>query len=374
MTAQLPKIAYIVAPSGQKGGGMGRVKDYILQMGGDAQGRVMFSALDTRGDGSALASLWKLFLALCVIVRATLAGRIAFVHLNAGDRGSMVRKGVVALVCRALHVPTVLHLHAAELLGHYSEANGVLRWLIRQPFQAATCVVVIGMLWRDWLVRDLGIDAGKIEVVYNGVPVETATQVEGVDPRVHDAVVHLLFLGNLMERKGVSDLLRALALLPSSAPAWQLTLAGGGDLAHYRKMVTELRLIERVHFAGWVEQAAARTLLHNHHVLLLPSYDEGLPLVILEALGSGMAVIATAVGSIPEVLEDQRNALFVDVGNSRDIADKIMRLLQDRALLGALGTDGIRLYRERFTLSAFGDGLFAVYRKHCGVDIERQAP
>jgi glycosyltransferase involved in cell wall biosynthesis len=362
------KICYIVTPSGQKGGGMGRIKDYILQSGGDRLGRVHFEALDSRGQGSAFLSVPLILTAILCIWRSALLGRVAFVHVNMAERGSLFRKGLVIFCVRLAGVPVVLHLHAAELVAQYRKANRATRQLIGLPFKLATCCVVLGNVWRDWLAKDVGIAPEKIEVVTNGVPVTFAPRPEDVFGK--DFVCSFLFLGNLSERKGLSDFIHALKALPQDR-AWRAVVAGGGDAVRYKKLAENLGLSPRVNFTGWVDQAQASALLHEATALVLPSYDEGLPLVILEALGSGTPVIATPVGAIPEVLQDGRSALFVTPGNRKDLAEKMIMLIQNPPLRRSLSQEGLALYRSRFTIERFTDSLFSVYRRHCGSEIER---
>ena len=127
------RIGYILAPSGQAGGGMGRVKDYILQSGGDRHGRIRFVALDTRGPGSAVWSIPLTARAVLQIWMNALIGRVAFVHVNLGDRGSAVRKGLAVLLVRLGAFIDVRRIegegvgapHEAQIFRD-EEANGLL--------------------------------------------------------------------------------------------------------------------------------------------------------------------------------------------------------------------------------------------------------
>lgn len=366
------RICFVVAPQGQTGGGMGRVKDYILQSGGDRLGRVHFVALDTRGSGRAAWSVLLVLAAIARIYSARLLGRLALVHVNLGDRGSAARKGLIIVMARLIGVPVVLHLHAAELTDTYDRAGGVLKALIRLPFHMATCCLVLGERWRGWLADELGVDPGKIAILYNGVP----------GPPGNGPVIHvpagpprqILFLGNLLERKGLSDLLHALQALPPDAPAWEAVIAGGGDIDKYRRLADELGLGARVRFVGWVDQAGARALLQAASLLALPSYDEGLPLVILEALGNATPVLCTPVGSIPEVLHDGETACFVPPGDRPALSRALLSLLRDDGLRERLSRQGNALFRSQFTLEAFITRLFELYRTLCGVEIEPAFP
>ncbi len=366
------RIGFILAPSGQAGGGMGRVKDYILQSGGDRWGRVRFVALDTRGTGTVAWSLWLTGRAVLRIWASALLGRVAFVHVNLGDRGSACRKGLAILLVRMAAVPVVLHLHAAELIDDYAKAGRLVRFLARLPFRAATCCVVLGQLWRGWLVASLGIDSSKVVIVPNGVPVSPVQTVAATDPSCRTR--RMLFLGNLIERKGILDLLDAVARLPTGHPPWHLTVAGGGDIERCQALAVRLGVSDRVSFTGWVDQARARILLAEADMLVLPSYDEGLPLVLLEALGMGTPVVCTPVGAIPEVLEDQHTALFVRPGDPADLSRTLQRLLEDDALRRTLSANGSALFAREFTLDVFIERLFQVYKQDRGVDLERVPP
>ncbi|MEJ1158838.1 glycosyltransferase family 4 protein [Prosthecomicrobium sp. N25] len=349
----------MVAPDGQSGGGMGRVKDYIVQHGAGRYAGLRIVPLVTRDDGGFVRSLLLTLRAIALIWAARFTGRLGLVHVNFGDKASAARKGAVVLATRLVGGPALLHLHAVELHHAYARGGRLLRALIRLPFRAATRVAVLGEAWRAWVVVELGVPADRVDVLWNGVPVDAADR---RDRASAGEPVRLLFLGNLLERKGVSDLIAAAASLDPALPDWRLAFAGGGDVARYRTLAEKLGVAGRVSFEGWVDQDAARRLLGCADVLVLPSYDEGLPLVILEALGSGAAVVCTPVGSIPEVLTDGDTALFCRPGDRDSLARALDAAIRDRALREDVAAAGRRLYERRFSIDAFLGALFAIYR------------
>ena len=328
-----------------------------------------FVAIDTRGTRGVA---WSLFLTAGAIARIfanALAGRIAFVHVNVGHRGSFLRKAIAIVVLRAAGIKVVMHLHAGALMQDYARHGRAVRALIRVPFHRATCCVVLGNGWRDWLVRTIGVDPHKVEVVCNGVPLDTVAPVD--KPDRPDACHRLLFLGNLLATKGLPELLGAVARLPVTVGDWRLTVAGAGDSERWKAEAEALGIADRVTFPGWVDQATVRSLLAEADVLLLPSHEEVLPLAVLEALGMGTPVLCTPVGVIPEVLEDMRTAVFVRPCDMPDLSDKLQQLLDNPALRRTLARNGRVLFEQRFTLAAFARNLFAVYRRHCGIQIVR---
>ncbi|MCZ8186906.1 MAG: glycosyltransferase family 4 protein [Beijerinckiaceae bacterium] len=358
------KTIYLVAPGGGVGGGMGRVKDYILQSDAARNGPVRFEALVTRDERGVVFSLLLLLRAILTIWWARLNGSLAFVHVNFGDRGSAFRKGLIILASALVGAPTLLHLHAAELVEFHAEGTPLRRWLLRLPFRQASAIIVLGRLWKDWLVRDLGIDAGKIDILCNGVPVVPTPRTFTTEP---GRTRTILFLGLLTERKGISDFLAALSLLPGEAPPWRAIIAGHGDVPRYTALADELGLSGRVEFIGWVGQADVRRLLCSVDMMVLPSYHEGLPLVILEALGCGAPVITTPVGAIPEFLEQGSEVLLVPPGDRAALSARMLDLLADPALQQSLSDRGLERFRARFTLEAFLSDMLAIYARRFGV-------
>src|SRR5512132_2326552 len=137
---------------------------------------------------------------------------------------------------------------------------------------------------------------------------------------------------------------------------WRATFAGGGAIELYRRKADSLGLLPRVDFAGWVDQRRAAELLAASDVLVLPSYDEGLPLVILEALTAGVPVVCSPVGAIPEVLEDGKSVVFVQLGDSQGLTDALAELGREPALRERLALEGRALYDREFSLEIFGAG------------------
>ncbi len=355
---------FVAAPDGQAGGGMGRVKDYMLQTPPDAAKQYEFAPLVTRDGRGVGFSVLLLLRAMLHLISAALHKKGALLHVNMGDRGSVMRKGLLLLLAHRLGMKTVLHLHAAELEQYYATSSPLRRRLIRRPFQAADCIIVLGDRYRRWLETEIGISADRIRILNNGVAAPNVDRVS-VAPGAPQTI---LFLGNLIERKGVSDLLHALKAMSLETPPWRAVLAGGGDIEGYRAMAQDLGIADRVHFAGWVDRPGAIDLITRASMLVLPSYDEGLPLVILEAMGMGLPVICTPVGVIPEVLTDNDTVLFVEPGDRPGLAAQLSRLLADGDLQAGLSARALDLFDRAFSLHAFQSSLLSIYRECCGID------
>jgi len=344
---------------------MFKVADYLVQMQSlqPAQNAAELRLLDTRGDGSALSSLGVLTQALGKLLLCRLKGELAGVHVNVAERLSLFRKGVLIVTSCALGVPVVLHLHAAQLHHFYPSLPKPLQALTRWVFGLPQSCIVLGQVSRQFVIEQLGVSAQRVEIINNGVPEPTeARRQPGAD-----AVQRLLFVGNLSERKGVSDLLAALALPGGDWRQVEVQIAGGGDVTGYQAQVTALGLSRWVHFSGWIGQAEVARLMAAADVLVLPSYDEGLPLVILEALANGVAVVCSPVGEIGSALTDGTNALFVPAGDVPALAASLQGVLKDPLRRQTLEHNGRQLYEQNFSLERFFLAVARVHQRHFGV-------
>lgn len=355
-------MIYLAGPcGGTTAGGMYQVSLYLKQASeGLEQGAAELRLLDTRGPGHAFWSAFYILLAAMKIVRARSAGRLAGVHIHVAERLSLVRKGFLVGVCRAIGTPVILHLHAAEIEANYAALPHWSKRLVRWMFRMPDCSIALGQGAARFLAFELGVPRAQIEVVTNGVPEPMVTRAAAPS----SGCFKLLFVGVLSERKGVSVLLQAMAHPKLRDLPVQLTLAGRGDIALYTTMAQELGVGDRVTFTGWATKASIDRLLAATDAFVLPSFHEGLPLAILEALALGVPTVCTPVGEIPHALEHGRSAYFVPPGEHEPLAEALVKLYQEPALRSTLSQEGLAAYRSRFSLAVFAKAIASIHVRH----------
>jgi glycosyltransferase involved in cell wall biosynthesis len=350
---------YLVCPNAPMGGGMYKVMDYLVQAQHEFPASPELRILDSRGGGPMIFTPLVLIRALGLLLWARFAGRVAGVHVNMAERLSMVRKGLIIVVAHHIGLPAVLHLHAAQLPQFYRSLPSPAQRLLRYVFSVADELVVLGHASKRFLLEDIKVPESRITILINGVP-GPATRLE---PRTSEGPVHILFLGNLLERKGVTDLLNSLARPELAGLNWKATFAGGGDIEKYRSAIAARGLLDRVSFPGWQNQEQADALISGADVLALPSYDEGLPLVILEALGRTTTVLCTPVGEIPFELTDGENAVFVTPGDVPGIAAALADLINNPDKRAEIALAGRARYEERYAMAVYFNNLLEIYRR-----------
>ena len=342
-------VATPVAATGQ--GGIDRVMAALKgQLARSARSGLTVRFAATRGPGHVAFSPFYLaaFLTRMVVLRA--AGRLDLVHINLSSAGSTYRKLQVAALCRLLGVPYVLHLHGGSYPQFWKDDGSWLGRAIRQLFARAQRVVVLGDTWRRFVISRAPETADRIVVIPNAAARPTLPHRGGGDK------VHILFLGRISDMKGVPQLGEALHRM-RDLPTWRATIAGDGAVQAACARAAELGLADRVDFPGWVDGAEVARLVASADILVLPSFIENLPLSIIEGMASGLAVVATPVGAVEDIICDGETVLLVQPGDVDGLASVLRRLVGDAALRARLGAAASAFHRERLDLEPFAESI-----------------
>jgi glycosyltransferase involved in cell wall biosynthesis len=319
-----------IDPASKEKGGISSVVDVYRANGLFARWRIQY--IGTMVSGSHATKLRIFATALWAFMRVVRSGRISLVHAHTASRASFWRKSVFMLIARAADIPVILHLHGGEFeLFYRNECGPLRRAYIRFVLSKVNRVVVLST---QWCKRVASIaPAAKITAIVN--PVVVPSIIAAVDERQPN---DLLFLGRLDERKGIFDLLQACAIVRPQFPALRLRCGGDGDAAAVQAKARELGLEDCVQLLGWVNGAAKDRELMQAAIYVLPSYAEGLPMGVLEAMAAGTPTIATTVGGIPDAIEDGVNGFMVEPGDVVALAERIARLLGDAELSARFAT------------------------------------
>jgi glycosyltransferase involved in cell wall biosynthesis len=258
------------------------------------------------------------------------------VHAHFGTNSA-----TVALLCRTLGGPPFsFTVHGPEEFDR-PEALSLGEKVARAAFTVAISSFGRAQLCRwtrfsDWqrlqVVR-CGVDDAVLAAPGAAVPPE---------PR-------LLCVARLGEQKGHMVLVEAAAALRDEGVPFELTLIGDGPLrAPLEARVRALRLDDRIHFAGWTSGEGVRRAIHGSRALVLPSFAEGLPVVLMEALALGRPVVTTAIAGIPELVEHGVSGWIVPAGSPEALARAMRAALEaPPARLEEMGRAGAARARER---------------------------
>jgi glycosyltransferase involved in cell wall biosynthesis len=272
------------------------------------------------------------------------------VHTHTSKAGfvgrlAATRVGVPAIV----HTPHLFPFH--EESGRASTAA----YLGLERLAARWCdtIVTVSEFHREWALR-VGIGRPEqIVAIPNGVPTDRARPTRR--PEEVRAELGLgdsfmaLSTGRLAEQKGLEYLIRAAPLLRAEAPSTRIVIAGDGPLAaRLARLVSDLRVDDVVSLLGF--RSDVGDLLAASDLVVLPSLWEGLSISLLEAMAAGKPVVTTLLGSNREVTDEGKAAVLVPPKDPAALADAIRALMSDPARCEALGSRGLGVQRERYTL------------------------
>ncbi len=297
------------------------------------------------------------------------------VHVQTASRASFWRKSVVCLLARAFRRPYLLHVHGGGFVQFYErECSRPAQRLVRSIFAHAALVIALSEEWRSAFLRIC--PAARVEVLPNAVAVPNAAAVpeatalpdagtardsRTAPPAEGDRT--LLFLGDVSAAKGVLDLIRAVSRIAGRFPQLKLVCAGRGAIDEARDLARRLGVADRLLCPGWLDPERKRAALAAASAFILPSYAEGMPIALLEAMSFGLPVIASRVGGIPQVVEDGANGLLVEPGDVEGLAAAIARLLEDPSLGERLGAAARSTVERRFSLDSALARLAGIYAR-----------
>ena len=317
--------------------------------------RLAIHYLPTHRDGGRVTKLMAMASAYLRFILALMLGRVGAVHAHVASRASFWRKAPLLRLAHSRGVPTVVHLHGAEFhLFYEKECSPAQQAVVRQVFENAAAVIALSSSWKDWIERSF--PAAKVSVIPNPVAIPAPTDWSQRVPGV------VLSLGRIGERKGSYDLLSALAAAPA-AERWTLRMGGDGELEAFKAKAQALGVSDRAQLLGWVRGDDKARHLREAWIYTLPSYNEGLPMSVLEAMAAGLPIVSTPIGGIPDAVTDGVEGFLVTPGDTAALGERLHRLCADTELARKMGAAARARAIQHFSIEAIGPRLEAVYAR-----------
>lgn len=336
--------------SGRAPGGMATISRALLA-GFESDPGVEMEAIANFDEGGNLRRVVMGLRAVSQVIRNRRS--IDVVHVQVAHQWSIERDLVLVATARALGIPVVAQYHGANQAEDYVDGSGFHRMCYRALIRLCRNLM-LGSQSLDWL-RAVDPDASAA-IIPNGI--DTAP-----DPAPFPTgPPSLVFVGRLGERKGVYDLLSALEQLDGEGLRPQTRILGDGEIEAVRARVAGTGLAGHVSVEGWQDGEAVSAALRSSWALVLPSYAEGLPLAILEAMSLGRAVVSTSVGEIDSLVSDGLSGLLVQPGDVAALAAALRQVASDREGTEKMGVRGHEHVLAHFSTESVLRQLEVVYR------------
>ena len=338
-----------------KGGIVSVLKNYL---GYDGWKEADISFVATHKEGSAPEKIRIFLKALRRIRKLLNTGVFDIVHIHVSERGSFTRKAMILGMARRKHCKVILHHHGAEFLDFYQESSEKKKRNISRVLAQADLNLVLSRRLIP-IYGEISPEA-RVECLYNAVKTPEENR---YDPETREFTM----LGRLAERKGTFALLETISRIDGRLdPEVKFNLCGDGDIQLVKDRIRELKIEHRIGHLGWVEGSTKGQILGRTMAHVLFSYNEGLPMAILETMGSGIVNIATRVAAIPEVIVDGETGFLVEPGDKERLGQILLEVSGSAELRRRISENSFACIQREYSLEAGIGKLEGIYKRLAG--------
>jgi glycosyltransferase involved in cell wall biosynthesis len=335
-------------------------------------GRVNLQFIDTslrRRPGSETGSwsFWNLLSAVSDCVRFTkvvLIHRPEICHIATAFGLSLLKHSVCVAIARLLGSKVLLHPHCSFYF-LYEQQGKVWQWFVRKVIGICHGVVVLSSEWKR--LQEV-VPNCQIYYLPNAINLVSYVDVgrEKVNSISEKPCVHILYLGHLGKAKGSFDLICAAKTILRQEHGVMFDLVGQehtiGELKQLNTKVAEAGLEQFIHIQPSVTGAEKIRLFRSADIFVYPSYHEGMPMAVIEAMACGLPIIATQVGGLPDLVYPDVNGFLVPAGQPDQLAVAIYQLIINPQMRYSMQVDSFRLAQENFDIEILVSRLLDIYQ------------
>lgn len=292
-----------------------------------------------------------------------------FAHLHF-DCGSFRGRAPMILSLRLRGIKVLLHLHGTGWEVFYDEVSQSERIFARLGLKASNIIIVLYDLW-VMKIKEM-LPESQVYVTNNFV----GEQIDVPDSIINDTRKRLgfndddivvVFVGGVGWRKGCFDILEAAPIVLQSRPNVKFLLVGGDDYpGEYEKIKTQVKqkgLDRDVIMTGSASREEVTQYMLMSQIFLLPTYREGAPIAIIEAMRASLPIITTPVGAIPDMVTSGLDGILIEPGHPEQIAETVTRLVDNPDMRAKLGQSALEVFRKRFSTKSAIAQLAKIYEK-----------
>lgn len=349
----------MVGPSPDSHGGIASMVATWKQAGIFERWSIIY--IETHVEGTSFAKLRVGCIALARLAILLISKRVACIHLHVARHTSFWRKSIFALAALLMRRPVLLHFHSGGFPAFYhDDCNYFQKHAVRFILNRADRLIVLSQSWRE-ILRPISSN-DRITVIKNFLVLPPAIPSDATRNK-HQ----ILFLGRLNRDKGFFDLLEAIGPLCAEFPSLTLVCGGTGNKEEIKKRIQQLNIENHVKLLGWISGSPKHTWLSDASFYVLPSYIEGIPMGVLEAMAWGTPVVASKIGGIPDIIEDGRDGLLIEPGDIAGLRDAMRKLLQDSDMRKRMGLAARNKIECDFSDEAIMPEVNLLYEDYCNV-------
>ncbi|MPT36130.1 MAG: glycosyltransferase family 1 protein [Flavobacterium sp.] len=305
---------------------------------------VDWNLIDTTADSNILASNYmrikKAVLRLIQFTYNLIFYKHDYVLIFVADGWSFWEKGLMSVMAKWLTNSKVVLAPRSGFIINDLQKENRLSGFIRYVFNKVDMVICQSESWKDLFEKTIARkDDAKFIIIENIIDFDNYKDVE-INKRGDEETVIVLFMAWVSKEKGIYELLAAAKKLKEENTKFKLLIGGlGKDYEKAVAIVEDSGLSDCVEFKGWVLGEHKIEILNQSDIFVLPTYFDGYPNSLMEAMASGKACVATKVGSIPDMINNYKTGILIDKQNEQQLYESIKVLVEDQKLRLELGAN-----------------------------------
>jgi len=244
----------------------------------------------------------------------------------------------------------------------YESSNNLFKYMIRYVLKQPHLLALLSKRIKDLIATF--IPNKRLTIIPSCINIPKSFSVNKKLSILSNKRFKILFIGGVDPiRKGLIDILKAIPVIVKDYNNILFVLTGNRYAIELQIKNSNINLNNYILCWGWVKEDEKVKLYNSVDMLVLPSYNEGLPYVLIEAMAAGLPIIATSIGGIPEIIEDGVNGFLIDPGDYHTLANRIILLLRNRKLRYLMERNNIIKVNDNFSLSKFYYWISKIYKK-----------
>ena len=301
-----------------------------------------------------------LFMLLFFIKGVTVAKQCDLIHAQ------FLLSGVVgAWIKRITGRELITTAHGSDV--YMIPEAGLFQKCYIRAISNANAIITVSNANKERLTA-LGLPEDKIIVIPNGIELSMFNNTIST-LRVHEAGIQIVWVGRMVEVKGLVYLFSAMRIIVSGYPHSKLTLIGDGPLKDkLERLAAALSLNKHITFIGYVKNTEVPQYLKEADIFVLSSLSEGFPVVIPEAMAAGKPIVASNVGGIPDAVTEGVTGFLVAPENAAQLAEKLIYLIEHPEVRVSMGKSGRKKVEERFTWGKIAGRISEIYKNLLGAN------
>ena len=350
------EIIYLVGPSLETHGGIGYAIGTYCNSPLASQYRLIH--ISTHCEGNRLTKAWAFAKGMVrfLFLKLTLGGRL--VHLHSGYGASLLRKLMFNVVARSAGCHTIFHIHGGDFDKYYERSSMVVKRIIEYFLRNVDAIVVLS----NSLEKEIAaLSSMRVPIYVVGNPIDVRKYKPVHRSNGQCGTHRLLFLGSITKAKGVYDIMESVQHLVAQGLKVHVTLAGDREIEQAKQRAKEISAQDIIELPGWVSESRKLEFLSNADLLLLPSYTEGMPLCVLEAMACGLPIVCTDVGGLADLVAHGENGFVVKPGDVESLTRYTRCLLGDEALRRRMGLNNVAKIAHNYSADIIVGKLSRIY-------------